>query len=72
MAKEEKQRVIKAFKVSDKDYMQILLNNFKNGLHREEWTMSNGIEAYRWVRNPLGAKLRIETVEDVDIQIYAR
>lgn len=72
MAKEEKQRVIKAFKVSDKDYMQILLNNFKNGLHREEWTMSNGREAYRWVRNLLGGRIRIETVEGQDIPIYSR
>ena len=54
------------------EYQKILLNNFKNGLFQEYWTMSNGIEAYRWVRNPMGSKLRIVTVEGVDIPIYAR
>ena len=54
------------------EYQKILLSNYNNGIKKEEWTMSNGREAYRWVRNPLGSRIRIETVEGQDIPIYAR
>lgn len=74
MDKKEKQNKIKNYtSVTQSEYMEILKRNYENKIYREEWKTKQGVNAYRWTTTPNRQnRIRIETVDGIDIPIYQR